>query len=97
MVNLKCMIADTITAIEAIIRAENMTDAAKSELLQLIAKLKTETSALEQVSSTTREKQQVLKNSVEELRSSVEGFEQSHPKLMHAVNSISSTLSNWGV
>ena len=91
------MIQQTITAIEAIIRAENMSDAGKSELLQLIAKLKTEVSGLEQASSTTREKQQVLKNCVDELRSSAEGFEHSHPKLIHAVNSISSTLSNWGV
>lgn len=91
------MIAETITAIEARIRAGNMTDATKTDLLQLIAKLKTEISALEQVSSTSREKQQVLKSSVDELRSSVEGFEQSHPRLIQAVNSISSTLSNWGV
>lgn len=91
------MITETIAAIEAKIRAGNITDATKGELLQLVAKLKTETSALEQASSASREKQQTLKNSVDELRSSVEGFEQSHPRLMQAVNSISNTLSNWGV
>lgn len=91
------MIAETIAAIEAKVRVEPLSDATKSELLQLISTLKTEISALDQASSTTREKQKVLKSSVEELRSSVEGFEQSHPKLIQAVNSISSTLSNWGV
>ena len=91
------MIQQCISDIEAKIRAEPMSEAKRGELLQLIATLKTEISALEQASSVTREKQQVLKNSVDELRSSVEGFEQAHPKLIHAVNSISSTLSNWGV
>ena len=31
------------------------------------------------------------------LRSSVDGFEQSHPKLVQIVNSISNTLSNLGI
>ena len=35
--------------------------------------------------------------SVHGLRSSVDGFEQSHPKLVQIVNSISNTLSNWGI
>jgi hypothetical protein len=91
------MIQQTINDIEAKIRAEPMSDATKSELLQLIGTLKAEIAALEQTSAPSREKQQVLKRSVEELRSSVAGFEQSHPKLTQAVNNISSTLSNWGV
>lgn len=91
------MIQQTISDIEAKIRAASMGDATKGELLQLIGTLKTEIAALEQTSGTSREKQQVLKRSVEELRSSVAGFEQSHPKLTQAVNNISSTLSNWGV
>jgi hypothetical protein len=35
--------------------------------------------------------------SVAGLRSSVEGFEQSHPKLVHVVNSLSNMLSNLGI
>lgn len=35
--------------------------------------------------------------SVRGLRSSVDGFEQSHPKLVQLVNSISNSLSNWGI
>jgi hypothetical protein len=47
----------------------------------------------------TREKQnpQLREISVTGLRSSVEGFEQSHPKLVQIVNSISNTLSNLGI
>jgi chromosome segregation ATPase len=91
------MIIETIAAIEAKIRAEPMSDATKGELLQLVTTLKTEIADLEQNSTASREKQKVLKSSVDELRSSVAGFEKSHPKLIQAVNSISSTLSNWGV
>jgi hypothetical protein len=35
--------------------------------------------------------------SVRGLRSSADGFEQSHPKLVQIVNSISNTLSNLGI
>ncbi|HEY1789600.1 MAG TPA: DUF4404 family protein [Verrucomicrobiae bacterium] len=91
------MIQQTISDIEAKIRAEPVSEPAKGELLQLIATLKTEIAVLDETSNASREKQQVLKSSVEELRSSVEGFEKSHPRLIQAVNSISSTLSNWGV
>ncbi len=35
--------------------------------------------------------------SVQGLRSSVDGFEQSHPKLVQLVNSISNTLSSLGI
>jgi Mg2+ and Co2+ transporter CorA len=40
---------------------------------------------------------QLREISVSGLRSSVEGFEQSHPKLVQIVNSISNTLSNLGI
>jgi len=47
----------------------------------------------------TREKQnpQSLELSLKGLSSSVNGFEQSHPKLVQIVNSISNTLSNLGI
>ena len=47
----------------------------------------------------TREKQnpQLRELSLHGLRSSVEGFEKSHPKLVQIVNSISNTLSNLGI
>lgn len=85
------MIENTIAELEAKIRAEAIGEERKRELLQLLARLKAEAAA--------RENQNLkpLRNSVEELRSSVEGFEQSHPKLVQLVHSISNTLSNLGI
>ncbi len=40
---------------------------------------------------------ELVKLSLKGLASSVEGFEQSHPKLVQVVNSISTTLSNLGI
>jgi hypothetical protein len=40
---------------------------------------------------------QSLELSVQGLRSSVDGFEKSHPKLVQIVNAISNTLSNLGI
>jgi uncharacterized protein YoxC len=86
------MIENTIGEIEAKIRGEDsISDDRKRELLQLLAKLKTE------IANGQNQNLQPLKHSVEELRSSVEGFEQSHPKLVQIVNSISNTLSNLGI
>ncbi|HEX3624017.1 MAG TPA: DUF4404 family protein [Verrucomicrobiae bacterium] len=79
--------------IEAKIRSETMSDSGKNELLESLAKLKAEMAVLE----TDREKLKSLKSPVQDLRSSVAGFEQSHPKLIQAVNNISNTLSNWGI
>jgi uncharacterized coiled-coil DUF342 family protein len=91
------MIQKTIGDLEAKIRTAVLGEPAKGELLQLLGTLKGEIAALEKTSVATPEKQKALKSSVEELRSSVEGFEQSHPKLVQAVNSISNTLSNLGI
>jgi chromosome segregation ATPase len=70
---------------------------AKGELLQLVARLRAEIAELEKTTKDSLDKQKELKSSVDDLRSSVEGFEQSHPKLVQAVNSISNTLANWGI
>jgi len=40
---------------------------------------------------------ELLELSLKGLSSSVEGFEQSHPRLVRIVNAISSTLSNLGI
>ena len=86
------MIEKTIGEIEAKIHgADSISDEHKRELLQLLAKLKTE------IATGQNQNLQPLKSSVEELRTSVEGFEQSHPKLVQIVNSISNTLSNLGI
>jgi len=91
------MIEKLISDIEAKLHSENVSPAGKSELLQLLAQLKARVAALEKTSAAAQEKLKSIKSPVEELRSSVEGFEQSHPKLFQAVNNISSTLSNLGI
>ena len=91
------MIEKLISDIEAKLHSENVSPAGKSELLQLLAQLKARVAALEKTSDAAQEKLKSIKSPVEELRSSVEGFEQSHPKLFQAVNNISSTLSNIGI
>ena len=55
----------------------------------------TEVSAHEATRST--QDQQLLDLSLEGLRSSARSFEESHPKLVQIVNSISRTLSNLGI
>jgi archaellum component FlaC len=45
----------------------------------------------------TKQNPQSLHHSLEGFRSSVEGFEKSHPKLVQIVNNISNTLSNLGI
>lgn len=82
-----------VDEIEAKIRSETMSDSGKNELLGSLAKLRAEMAVL----VTDREKLKSLKSPVQDLRSSVAGFEQSHPKLIQAVNNISNTLSNWGI
>ena len=88
------MIDKTIGDIEAKIRtAEGLDAGRKSELLALLATLKTEATALKKTQADARS----VKSSLDELRSSVEGFEKSHPKLVQLVNNISNTLSGWGI
>jgi hypothetical protein len=91
------MIQKTISDIEAKIRSGTLTEPAKAELLQLLTSLKAQAASLQKTCDDTRASHSTLKNSVEELRSSVQGFEQSHPKLFQTVNNISTTLSNIGV
>ena len=85
------MTEKTISELEAKIRSTEINAAHQRELFQLLARLKTEISEREQKNL------QPLKLSVEELRTSVEGFEQSHPKLVQAVNGISNTLASLGI
>jgi len=45
----------------------------------------------------TSQNPQSLQHSLQGLKSSVDGFEQSHPHLVRVVNAISNTLSNLGI
>ena len=38
-----------------------------------------------------------LRQAITSLNESVEGFEASHPRLVQAVNTMASTLANWGI
>ena len=110
------MIDETIGKIETRIQsADSIKEDRKRELLQLLAKLKSEAAELSkthdeqaqsiagfaQVSAheATREQRnpELLTLSLRGLRSSVGGFENSHPKLVQIVNAISNTLSNLGI
>jgi uncharacterized protein YoxC len=84
------VIENLINELETKIRnAEFSNTAHKNDLLQSVAALKSEIGKKQNLAP--------LKSSVEELRSSVEGFEQSHPKLVEVVNRISNTLANLGI
>jgi hypothetical protein len=110
------MIQDTIGKIEERLRrSEAVKDENKAELIQLLATLKAEVSALAQTHSDqaqsiagftavsaheatrTQRDPQLVELSIRGLSSSVEGFEESHPKLVQVVNSICTTLSNLGI
>jgi Domain of unknown function (DUF4404) len=91
------MTEDTLAKIEEKIHAAAIGDTDRRELLRLLSALKLETAALKKNSAAKLENQKMLKHSVDELRSSVEGFEQSHPRLVEAVNSVSNLLSSLGI
>ena len=99
--------------IEARIQAaDSIKDDRKQELLQLLGTLKSEISGISDTQAqsiagfteistheATRADQnpELLNLSLKGMSSSVEGFEKSHPQLVHIVNSISHTLSNLGI
>lgn len=85
------MIEKIIGELESKIHTAKTGDAEKQELLQLVSQLKAQLHEREQ------QNLQPLKHSVDELRSAVDGFEKSHPKLVQIVNNISNTLANWGI
>jgi hypothetical protein len=110
------MIDETLKRIEAQLQSSEAIPAERRrELLELLAKLKSEVAGLSQTHDedaqsiagftqvsaheATREtpNPELLGLSLRGLRSSVEGFEKTHPKLVQIVNAISNTLSNLGI
>ena len=103
------MIENTLGEIEARIhQAGAVSPEQKRELIQLLATLaQTNGDSADSITGfakistyeATRADQnpQLRELSVRGLRSSVDGFEQSHPKLVQIVNSISNTLANLGI
>lgn len=85
------MINQTFSEIESKIQASGLDAAKQREILGLLARLKGE------IGEHQKNNLKPLQSPVEELRSSVEGFEQSHPKLVQAVNKVSQILADLGI
>ena len=103
------MIEETIRQMEARLSAStNLAPETRAELLALLAKLReearklparpevpvapTSTEPLDEVSEV-----KTLQEDVNHLRSSVEEFEESHPKVTQLVNHIANTLAGLGI
>ena len=85
------MTEKTFNELEAKIRATGIEPARQAELLNLLARLKTELAEAHRLKLTP------LIHPVAELRASVEGFEQSHPRLVQAVSKVTQTLADLGI
>ena len=85
------MTQETLAKLEAGLRSAKLDDATRQELLGLVGQLK------QNPPLSVDGNLIALRHSVEDLRSSVKDFEQSHPKLVQAVNGISGTLANLGI
>jgi Domain of unknown function (DUF4404) len=85
------MTDQTFNELETKIRAAVSEPARQAELLDLLARLKSE------LAETQRNHLTPLIHPVAELRSSVEGFEQSHPRLVQAVSKVTQTLADLGI
>ena len=67
------------------------TDAARAQRIAGVADTSTEAAVREEPNA------EHVQNALQELSASVDGFEQSHPKLVQIVNRIATTLSNLGI
>ena len=97
------MIEETIRQIEERLQnATNLPPEARAELLSLLSKLSDEARRLPRGKSlpdltTETGEVKTVQEDVERLRSSVEEFEDSHPKLVQLVNHLANTLSGLGI
>ena len=98
------MIEETIQQIEARLNAStNLAPETRAELVALLARLRAETARLPASERLESEPRPVAADSesmqehVDKLRSSVEEFEVSHPKVVQLVNHLANTLSGLGI
>jgi hypothetical protein len=98
------MIEETIRQIEARLNASpNLAPETRAELLGLLAKLRVEAAQLPAreravpESSGEAAEPESVQEQVEQLRGSVEEFEDSHPKVIQLVNHIANTLAGLGI
>ena len=97
------MIEETIRQIEERLQnARNLSPETRAELLSLLTKLRDEASrlprgkSLPDLAGAAAEGKSVQED-VERLRSAVEEFEDSHPKLVQLVNHLANTLAGLGI
>ena len=95
------MIEETIRQIEERLRAsENIAPGTRAELMDLLAKLRAEAAGLppaEEPGAATPAEAESMQDSVDQLRRSVEEFEDSHPRLVQLANHVANTLSGLGI
>jgi broad specificity phosphatase PhoE len=97
------MIEETIRQIEARLNAAtSLTPEARAELLGLLAGLRAEAAQLPASERAAEPnagaaEPESMQEHAERLRSSVEEFEESHPKVVQLVNHIANTLSGLGI
>jgi hypothetical protein len=97
------MIEETIQQIEAKLRTTNLPAETRVELLALVGRLKAEAMHLPSIESTPGDplgeagEVRSLQEDVNHLRSSVEKFEESHPKLVQMANHLANTLAGLGI
>jgi len=100
------MIEDKLGKIEDRIRqSENMDDENKDALLQLLSELKSEiksspsevgTDLKKDISNIDDEDEGFIKSAFSDINEKIAEFEESHPRLVQILNSISTQLSNSG-
>jgi|ERR1051325_1240297 ABC-type transporter Mla subunit MlaD len=99
------MIEETIQQIEARLRgATNLPAETRAELTGLLAKLRAEAARLppmenqaEPVAAQAGRADESMQHNVDQLRRSVEQFEESHPRLVQLANHVANTLSGLGI
>ena len=98
------MIEETIRQIEARLNAStNLAPETRAELVTLLAKLRAEASQLparerpEPEAGDESADEAPMQEHVDKLRSSVEEFEVSHPKVVQLVNHLANTLAGLGI
>jgi len=98
------MIEETIRQIEARLNAStNLPPETRAELVDLLAKLRMEAAQLPASQRSEIEprdataESESMEQQVDKLRSSVEEFEVSHPKVVQLVNHLANTLSGLGI
>ncbi len=98
------MIEQTIQQIEARLRASaNLSPETRDELLQLLATLRTEAWQLPPTAERVAQPPSAaadsgsMESSIDQLRHSVEEFEDSHPQLVQLTNHVANTLAGLGI